>query len=75
MTDRDSPKANHKSQKVGSAHVLVIPTPSPKQLEYSHSLAYEITQPDKTDNPIPCGASLPVQGGSCSVNGVRFLPE
>lgn len=38
-----------------------------------HCLAYEITQPDKTDNPIPYGASLPFQGGSYSVSGVCFL--
>ena len=39
------------------AQFLEIPAPSPKQLEYSYSLAYEITHPYKNDILIPWGHS------------------
>ena len=40
------PKPNIKVKKWAVAQFLEIPTPSPKELEYSsHSLVYEITHP------------------------------
>ena len=67
------PRPSIKVKKQAVAQFLEIPTPSPKQLEYSsHSLTYEITHPYKNWQPRTRGRLSPSEMARSLVCGVCF---